>query len=550
MKSPKNRLLSILTIILVASSISACRRGEPTPTPGNETKKPEVEVTAKAESPTEEPSRTPKPTRKPETDEENAEADTSHPIICDEKRGDSFRAGLIGPAQDALDNLQSASVYEIDFEIANNLLSLNGHEAICYTNREEEPLKEIYLRLFPNILGGAMTVSKLHVGGQRVEPLYELADSALRLPLATDLQPGEGVIIEMDFEVEVAQEAADNYGLFGFFDGILSLHEFYPVIPVYDDEGWNVELPPRQGDITYYDASFYQVQLTAPSNLVIAASGVEVVHEEEGEKQTLTITAGPARGFYLVASEEYTVVSDSIGETKVNSYAPARQKEAAELALKFAIDALESYNERFGDYPYTEFDVVGTTMMALGMEYPGIVAITLGVYDLDEEMRGLPNPIMMESTVAHETAHQWFYNVVGNDQIDEPWLDEAIVQYATGLYYLDTYGEAGYQGAQESWYDRWDRVDRAEIPIGLPVNEYTGNEYGAIVYGRGPLFIDALAKEMGQKTFDAFLRDYYQSCTWDIGTEQTFQQLAEQHCQCDLTTLFDQFVYPSDAFPQ
>jgi aminopeptidase N len=94
-----------------------------------------------------------------------------------------------------------------------------------------------------------------------------------------------------------------------------------------------------------------------------------------------------------------------------------------------------------------------------------------------------------------------------------------------------------------AWDDRWDRVDRADIPIGLPVGAYVDQEYGAIVYGRGPLFVAALAEEMGQKEFDEFLRDYYQSHKWGIGTSDAFKQLAERHCQCDLTALFEEWVY-------
>ena len=29
----------------------------------------------------------------------------------------------------------------------------------------------------------------------------------------------------------------------------------------------------------------------------------------------------------------------------------------------------------------------------------------------------------------HEIVHQWFYSLVGNDQIDDPWLDEAFATY-------------------------------------------------------------------------------------------------------------------------
>jgi aminopeptidase N len=151
--------------------------------------------------------------------------------------------------------------------------------------------------------------------------------------------------------------------------------------------------------------------------------------------------------------------------------------------------------------------------------------------------------VLLESTVAHEAAHQWFYNTVGNDQVDEPWLDEALAQYATWLYYVDVYGESAAQGYVQSWESRWDRVDRADIPIGLPAGDYRGREYGAIVYGRGPLFIAALAEEMGRESFDEFLRDYAQTYQWDIATGETFKLLAEEHCRCDLTDLFEEWVY-------
>ena len=74
---------------------------------------------------------------------------------------------------------------------------------------------------------------------------------------------------------------------------------------------------------------------------------------------------------------------------------------------------------------------------------------------------------------------------MGNDQVNEPWLDEALVQYMTGLYFLDMYGEEGWQGIRDSWISRWDRVNREIIPIGMPSDYYDTKEYGAIIlYGK------------------------------------------------------------------
>ncbi len=389
--------------------------------------------------------------------------------------------------------MERASVYHINLEISDDFLRLEGWEEVHFTNQEAEALDEIYFQLFPNASGGKVAVSVVTVDGQEAGAAYEFLDTALRVVLPAPLQPGDSADIRLEFEVDVPQEVADNHGLFGFFDEVLVLDEFYPVIPVYDDEGWNVQAPPPNADTSYFDISFYLVRVTAPASLTIAASGVEVSRETTGNQQILTFAAGPVRDFYLAASEHYIVVSESVGDTLLNSYAFKGREQGAQLALEFAKSALLSFSERFGPYPYTEFDVLSTPMQALGIEYPGIVGITLPAYAPEGEVLGLPFPVMLESVVAHEVAHQWFYNVVGNDQIDEPWLDEAMAQYSTWLYYVDAYGEANVQAYRDSWDERWDRVERAEIPIGLPADEYEGKEYGAIIYGRGPIFVEMVS---------------------------------------------------------
>jgi aminopeptidase N len=267
-----------------------------------------------------------------------------------------------------------------------------------------------------------------------------------------------------------------------------------------------------------------------------------VGREIVGCRQVVTLAAGPARDFYLAASKRFIRESATVGETTLHSYAVSGRREEARRALQYAQNALESYNGRLGAYPYTEMDLASTPMAALGIEYPGTMGISLLLYDSEAVVSGLPAPVLMESVVAHEVAHQWFYNVVGSDQQGEPWLDEAVVQYVTGLYFVDTHGPQAAASYRESWFGRWDRVDRAEIPIGKHAGEYAPEEYAPIVYGRGPLFVEALAQEMGQPAFDAFLGDYYTQHKWAIATPESFRRTAEAHCACDLGPLFEQWV--------
>jgi aminopeptidase N len=91
---------------------------------------------------------------------------------------------------------------------------------------------------------------------------------------------------------------------------------------------------------------------------------------------------------------------------------------------------------------------------------------------------------------------------------------------------------------------RWKTADKPDMPIGLPVSAYTNREYGAIVYGRGPLFFEALAQKLGAGQMDAFLADYVRANAWKIATGAGLKALAEQHCGCDLGPLWQQWVNP------
>jgi hypothetical protein len=459
-----------------------------------------------------------------------------------------YRSGLTREAQPVLEDLAEASIYHLEVQLADDLASLQGTESVRYTHRAlfHEPLAALYFQLFANISGGAITVTSATVDGQPVEPEVESERSTLRVPLSTPLRPGGSVIVWLDYRVELPREAKGGYGLLGIIDGILVLDGFYPAIPVYDERGWHVGPVPPNADETFQQASFYLLRLTTPDDLLVAATWVSVDRQRLGTHQVLTIAAGPARDFYVAASTQYAVISETVGETTVNSYALPGHDEAARVALHTAAEALASYGARLGAYPYTEFDVVSTPLQgAYGIEYPGIVGISRSLYQPQASTSGGAEPAVLESTVAHEAGHQWFYNVVGNDQISEPWLDEATVQYLTGLYFLDSYGQEGYAGYRQSWLSRWERVDRRPMPIGLSAASYTPTEYGAILYGRGPLFVEALAQRLGQPTFDRFLRDDYQSQRWGIATTGTFRALAEAHCHCDLAPLFAEWVYAS-----
>lgn len=447
-----------------------------------------------------------------------------------------YKDGLIPEYQDVLNKLPYASVYEIKFDIADDLARVSGSETITYTNAEEVDLNKVELRLFANILGGKMRVDNVTVNGKTVNPTYSLKDSLMIVPLTNPLKPKESLTLSMDFNLTVPQTVDLNYGVQAYYDDVLALAHAYPVIAVYDDEGWNAEIPPQSGDVTYADMSFFDVTVEAPKGVTLVGSGREIDHLESGGRQMVKYAAGPVRDFYLAASPEYEVFTKKADGIELRFYTRDYLQDGAESALDTAARAIEVYEKRYAPYPYTELDFVSTPTLALGIEYPGMIAITEGIIS--------PDHGYLEATVAHEVGHQWFYNLVGNDQLDDPWLDESITQFATLQYFTDRYGKTGNQGFRQDLEGRWSYIDKEPIPVGLPVRDYSDAEYSGIVYGRGGLFFEALRDEMGGDDFDAFMKDYTQSNAWDITTTEKLKANAEKHCGCDLTKLFEKWIYP------
>jgi len=446
--------------------------------------------------------------------------------------------------QSDLENLTNAPVYTLDISLNQDrdLYRVTGTEQVAYTNQEDASLQEIYFKLVPNMGGDYLAVPSLSVDGQAVEPQLEFDNTVMRVDLPQPLTAGEQVLIDMQIDAVVPSEMGGNYGLYIYQDNIIALDAFFPIIPVYNDEGWNVEAPPENADVIFSDVAFFDVTVDAPADFVIAAGGQEVDSTSKGSRQIVTYHAGPQREFYLAASPDFVSETAWVDGVRVTSYFLENYREYGERVLDIAQHALEIYNNRLGAYPYTELDLVSTPMEAGGMEYSSITALGLYLYDPEFTFSsGLPASIFLESATAHEIAHMWFYCQVMNDQIDSPWQDESLVQYVSYLYYVDRYGKGNAQSYYQSFVDRWDRVAHEPIPIGYPAPAYEGSEYGAIIYGRGALMFTAMEEVMGEKAFKQFFQDYVEKYRWQVVEPEDLLNTAEETCDCDLSAIYTQW---------
>jgi len=457
-----------------------------------------------------------------------------------------YRQAMLPAFVGDVDRFADATRYWIDLRVDLDQLALQGTERVRYTNHETATLTEIAFRLLPSLpgYGGSLTVRSVMLNGAPATSRLEFEGSALYVPLAAPLAPGEMAELALEFEGRIPSGTTNSgqpmsgYAQYGYIDRVLALPNAYPMIPVYDDEGWNVEVAPPYGDAGFTDTSLYLVQVTLPADMVVAASGVKVARRDNGNGTvTHAFASGPMRDVNVVASAAYKTAQATVGQVRVTSYYLSGDEAGGERALGYAARALAIYEDLIGPYPFTELDVMATPTQAGGIEYPGLIVIAEHLYS---QTGGF-----FELATVHETAHQWWYSLVGNDQLDEPWLDEALAQYTSLLYLERRYGSEIAQselGTQfDSAYQRL-RDNDLDMPIGLPVAAYTEPLYGAVVYYKGPLFFRALRQQVGDQRFDAILRAYFQAYRYGVAYPQDFLAIAERVSGQQLDGLYKEWI--------
>ncbi len=489
------------------------------------------------------------PTHSPEPSPTAGASATPWPTLAptptvDPAQDSQQAAALRGEFAADLDLFPAATRYwielSVDFDPAESDARLNGQARIRYTNTERVPLAELVLMLWPNTEQylAEMTAGPALIDGTLVTPEVEADGLRLRLRLPQPLGSGDSLDLSIPFQLRVSGPIrAGSPRRFGVTDGVLLAPTFYPLVPPIRDGEWVAEPAPPLGDTTTSDIAFYRLQVDAPGELAVVASGVELERTSAGGRQQVTFASGPVRDLALTVGrlEEHL---GRAGQIALRAWVLPEHAGEVRTLLNAAALQLNTLSELLGPYPYPELDLVDAPGAYGGIEYPGLVFIGT-----------LESGWVVIPTV-HEVAHQWFYGLIGSDQLAEPWLDEAAATYAEVLYYENSVDPGRATWLLSDFRARVRSHPNPEMPIGLPVAAYpTGEDYGLFVYLKGALFFQELRQTMGERAFVDFLAAYGQAYRYRNATSAGFQALAEETCTCDLDPLFDLWVYEGGPLP-
>jgi aminopeptidase N len=173
------------------------------------------------------------------------------------------------------------------------------------------------------------------------------------------------------------------------------------------------------------------------------------------------------------------------------------------------------------------------------MEYPGVTLLSDRIYTPDQKWR-------LDITAAHEVAHQWWYGVVGNDILNEPWLDEALATFSSGVYVEDVDGEAAFRAQYEQWVERYETGQRNGTVgrINWPVMRFRNSwDYVTTVYYEGAIFLERLRGEIGDTALFGALQQYYQTFGYRQAASEDFLGAIEQASGRHLDDFYARWLY-------
>jgi len=395
-------------------------------------------------------------------------------------------------------------------------------QEIGFPNTTGDTLEEMALFVFPNAYTGTFFLQEVQVVQKGVAslPSYALAGPALRLFLPQRLPPGEAVTATLAYTLSlptVDEHTWPPQAVLGkSADGqVLQLGHWYPqLVPYRKGYGWQTWEYHPVGDPFVSDLADYRVQVQGPAGYAVWGSGEQ---ERDGERFRFRLEAG--RDFALFLARDYAESRGEVDGTTVISAYRREHEAAGQAVLGIVQRGLALFRQRYGPYPYPTFTVVEGEMDA-GMEYSTLALVGRRFY---ADYAGKPASVLPALT-AHELAHQWWYGVVGNDQVYEPWLDEALARYSELLFY-----EAVYPEAVGWWWET--RVDRRNPsgPLDRSIYDFTDpNTYVNSLYGQGARFLRDLRERLGEEGFLTFLQRYYRENAWQRATRRTFFRLLDE----------------------
>jgi hypothetical protein len=446
--------------------------------------------------------------------------------------------------------------YRISAELAPEDRRIDGEERVRVVNRTGAALERLYFHVYPNAFrrerdgtymremraiqnpdsvllasgeGESLEVSKVVSAGHALA--FGIERELMTVELGRALASGESIELEIGFVTRLGGVSERS----GTWDGNFAVGQWFPKLVVHDSGGWALEHNAGYhftGEF-YGDFGDYEVTIGVPDGMKVGATGKltsDILSDatpgssvREGRRR-LTFRAEHVHDFAWVADaafKEDTLVIPAAelgpGARDVKIHVLFRNEDVRVIGAHAAA-AVRYYSKRVGPYPYDDFTVAETYYEG-PEQYPQVVFIESWPAWLSRWVERDATRLL-ELAVVHETAHQWFYGAVGNNEVTDAWLDEGFATYLEIAFMRDTYGanenilkltdlfrfndrQLGWAAWRSVWYD-------VKAPIRTP--SYLFNDPGYFytsVYYRAAQFFQHFEALVGTEKLDGILQEFF-----------------------------------------
>ncbi len=463
-----------------------------------------------------------------------------------------------------LSSLEALPAYQLDVSVSDVDATYSGRGTVSWTNTRGE-VAEWAFQLESNGAsrgGGTLAVRDFEVVDGPAATWSMVGDTRGLVRFERALEPGERVSVRFAFDGELkripkgsnnvfgqmsSMDSAD-FGLLGQGDGLLTVAVAYPALAPPGDDG----PAPALGDRAWNEMSRFEARVVTPVGLAVVSNLVDSKPEPLGEGVQVVRCAGlGVREFVFSASRDFGMVQQDVGGVAVRSWFLEKDREAGEATLADAVATLQYLEARYGAYPWTELDVVESSLVggAGGMEFSSMVVVGAFLYrdptDADSPLaaqlklfeqlggglgggKGGNKPDLgmgldgsRRFTVAHEVAHQWSPGLAGADAVQHAIIDEPLAQYlaARAVAEMGTDGnlvQVMRKNAMLS-YAMMRVMERADGSAERATGDFEQPmDYAGLVYGKAPYLYRLIEIDLGTEVVDAAIARAIADHRWRV----------------------------------
>ncbi len=456
--------------------------------------------------------------------------------------------------------------YWIDVHLDVEGKKLKANQKISFLNTSGKCVDTLFLHLYPNAFASDSTIlmtesffpervkkdqkfrgylsidrvattSGLDLTGNEI-----IDETIMKLPLPHALPPLGRVDLEIEFELKLPE----IFLRMGYSGDDFMIGQWFPKMAVLEEDGtWNAHQYHFNSEF-FADFGDYEVSITLPPDYVVAATGYLADERENGDStKTLLFRADEVHDFAWAASPDYRIATRKIDGIQVKYFHKPEHSEVADRIMDCAEFALSYYGSAFGKYHYDHFTMVDAKVgRGRGaMEYPTLITVRPSAIPAEK--------VRLDAMVVfHETAHQWWYGMVANNEFEEAWLDEAFAEYSQRRALEKRFGNEG--NVVDLWGIKLGELQLTKLgylldpetdPILTRSWEFRDYlSYRSSVYLKASLVLETLRNYLGGDSMDQLLQEYFRRYKFKHPRTRDFIELVNYFTDGDFSSRFEQLL--------